>query len=175
MRDAGSARHESTATCHVRADRRTRHAVGARCAAAVEHSFTTNDRPLCHMDTFKYLGRVIAYDDSDVPTAQGQLSCARTVWGRICNVIAKEGVPVPAGMFYQAVVAAVLLYGSELWVLLDEQLTHLEGFHVECARRLTGMRPCNQNARRNASISQLVGKNFKNPHVRFQFCVWTGG
>ena len=34
----------------------------------------------------------------------------------------------------------VLLYGSESWVLPDAQLARLEGFHVECARRLTGMR-----------------------------------
>ena len=57
-------------------------------------------------------------------------------------MIAKEGVPAPvAGMFCQAVVAAVLLYGSESWVLPDAQLARLEGFHMECARRLTGMRP----------------------------------
>ena len=51
-------------------------------------------------------------------------------------------MPAPvAGMFYQAVVCAVLLYGSEYWVLPRSQLARLEGFHVECARRLTGMRP----------------------------------
>ena len=44
-------------------------------------------------------------------------------------------------MFDQAVVAAVLLYSSESWVLPDAQLARLEGFHVECARRLMGMRP----------------------------------
>ena len=46
-----------------------------------------------------------------------------------------------AGMFYQAVVAAVLLYGSESWVLPPSALKVLEGFHVEAARRMTGMRP----------------------------------
>ena len=44
-------------------------------------------------------------------------------------------------MFYQAVVAAVLLYGSESWVISAFDLRALEGFHVEAARRLTGMRP----------------------------------
>ena len=34
-----------------------------------------------------------------------------------------------------------MLYGSEVWVLLDALLARLGGFHVECARRLTGMRP----------------------------------
>ena len=28
-----------------------------------------------------------------------------------------------------------------MWVLPDAQLVRLEGFHVECAWRLTGMRP----------------------------------
>ena len=46
-----------------------------------------------------------------------------------------------AGMFYQAVVAAILLYGSESWVVSAYELRALEGFHVEAARRLTGMRP----------------------------------
>ena len=46
-----------------------------------------------------------------------------------------------AGMFYQTVVAAVLLYISESWVLPPAQLACLEGFHVECAHWLTGMTP----------------------------------
>ena len=44
-------------------------------------------------------------------------------------------------MFYQAVVAAVLLYGSKTWVVSTYNLRALKGFHVEAARRLTGMRP----------------------------------
>ena len=59
------------------------------------------------------------------------------------KVITRENIPPRvAGMFYQAVVAAVLLYGSKSWVLPATQLARLEGFHVECARRLTGMKPC---------------------------------
>ena len=42
---------------------------------------------------------------------------------------------------YQAVVAAVLLYGSETWFVPPHDLRALEGFHVEAARRITGMRP----------------------------------
>ena len=44
-------------------------------------------------------------------------------------------------MFYQAVVAAVLLYGSKSWVLCPSVLKVLKGFHVEVARQMTGMRP----------------------------------
>ena len=44
-------------------------------------------------------------------------------------------------MFYQAVVASVLLCGSEMLVLPPSAYKALEGFHVQAARRLTGMRP----------------------------------
>ena len=44
-------------------------------------------------------------------------------------------------MFYQAVVASVLLYGNESWVVSPLALQESEGFHVEAARYLTGMRP----------------------------------
>ena len=91
---------------------------------------------------------------SKFPTSSGQVNThwllailrnikrERQVWGRISKVIAKDSVPAPvAGMFYQAVVAAILLYGSETWVAPPHELRALEGFHVEAARRITGMRP----------------------------------
>lgn len=57
-------------------------------------------------------------------------------------MLEKEEVPLRvAGMFYQAVVASVLLYGGETWVLPPSVYKVLEGFHVEAVRRLTGMRP----------------------------------
>ena len=85
---------------------------------------------------------VLSYDDCDTPAIRRNLKRARAVWGRISFIIAKECVPPPvAGMFYQAVVAAVLLCGSETWVVSAYNSRALEGFHVETARRLTGMRP----------------------------------
>ena len=89
--------------------------------------FTAKGKPLPQVQLFKYLGRIIAYDGNGVPVARRQLARARAVWGRLSKVIAKESVPAPvAGMFYQAVVAAVLLYGSESWVLPEAQLRALE-------------------------------------------------
>ena len=49
--------------------------------------------------------------------------------------------PAIGAMFYKAVVMAVLLYGSETWVLPAAEMRALEGFHVAAARILTGMRP----------------------------------
>ena len=138
----GTPKHEASKTCREMADRRRRHRVATEGARAMRHTFTAYGEELRRVDRFKYLGRVLSYDDSDTPAIRYNLKRARAAWGRLSTVIAKEEVPAPvAGMFYQAVVAAVLLYGSESWVVLAYDLRALEGFHVEAARRLTGMRP----------------------------------
>ena len=108
----------------------------------MRHTFTAYGEKLRRVDRFKYLGRVLSYDNSDTLAIRHNPQRARAAWGRLATVIAKEAVPpAVAGMFYQAVVAAVLLYGSEWWVVSAYDLRALEGFHVEAARRLTGMRP----------------------------------
>ena len=138
----GTAKHLASKHCREMAARRRRHRVAADGARAMRRTFTAYGKELRRVDRFKYLGRVLSYDDSDTPAIRRNLKRARVAWGRLSTVIAKESVPPPvAGMFYQAVVAAVLLYGSESWVLSAYDLRALEGFHVECARRLTGMRP----------------------------------
>ena len=78
--------------------------------AATKQGFTAYSKPLLRVEIFKYLGRLIVYDDTDVPAARRQLARTRAVWGRLRKIIEKENVAAPvAGMFYQAVVTAVLL------------------------------------------------------------------
>ena len=42
--------------------------------------------------------------------------------------------------FYRAVVQAILLYGSETWVLLASMEKRIEGTHTELLRMITGKR-----------------------------------
>ena len=138
----GSAKHKASKTCREMADRRRRHRVAAEGARAMQHTCTAYGEELRRVDRFKYLGRMLSYDDSDTPAIWRNLKKARAAWGRLSTIIAKEEVPAPvAGMFYQAVIAAVLLYGSKSWSVSAYDLQALEGFHVEAARRLTGMWP----------------------------------
>ena len=112
-------------------------------SAAAERKFTAYQKDTLRLvEIFKYLGRNIARDDCDMPAIRRNLKRARQVWGRISKIIAKEEVqPKVAGMFYQAVVAAVLLYGSETWCLTNTARRPLDGFHVEAVRRITGKMP----------------------------------
>ena len=51
---------------------------------------------------------------------------------RVSKILTHQEVPTHvAGIFYQAVVAAVICYGSESWVLPPSALKVIEGFHVE--------------------------------------------
>ena len=56
------------------------------------------------------------------------------------KVLGKKGDKIKAReMMYKEVVHAVLLYGSERWVVTDATMTVLEDFHNRIARRIAGM------------------------------------
>ncbi len=44
--------------------------------------------------------------------------------------------PRVCGLFYNAVVQNVLLFGSESWVLVPALLAWLKGFHIQCGYRI---------------------------------------
>ena len=76
-------------------------------------------------------------DDNDVQAVRAQLRKARRVWMRVGNVLRGENAsPKVCGMFYRAVVQAVLLFGSETWNLSDSMFKLLEGFHIRAAWRM---------------------------------------
>ena len=53
------------------------------------------------------------------------------------QVLRSENAPPHiAARFYQAIVQAILLYGSETWVISRTALARLEGFHIREAYRM---------------------------------------
>merc|ERR1712086_95888 len=139
----GSKQHEATRTCQTFSAMRVQHGHALAGAKAMRRRFMAyGTEELRQVEGFKYLGRIVSHVDNDVPAMRRNLKRARGIWRRLSKVLATEEIPAPvAGMFYQAVVAAVLLYGSESWSLPPRAMKVLEGFHVEAARRLTGMMP----------------------------------
>ena len=75
-------------------------------------------------------------EGTDVPGMQRNLRKENMTCGRISEVLAREGVPtLVVGNFYQAVVAAIFLYGKKMPVLSPLGVQALKGF------RKTGMQP----------------------------------
>ena len=58
----------------------------------------------------------------------------------IARVLTKMGAAVrDRGMMYKAVSQLVLLYGSEIWVVIGEIIKVLEGSHNWASQRIMGM------------------------------------
>ena len=92
--------------------------------------------------SFRYLGKVILAADDDWPAVVKNLSRARAIWRRMTLILSRVGaVPRVSGFFFKAVVQAVLIFGSETWVVNPCKVKALGGSQDQVARRLTGKLP----------------------------------
>jgi hypothetical protein len=113
---------------------------------AIETKFYVNGQVLQRVTEFKYLGRILDAEDNDQKAIKYNLTKAKQQWGRLTKVLAStKGKPRTMAKFYMAIVQAVLLFGSETWVLTKEMEKRLDAFHHRCARHLTH-RHIQQNA-----------------------------
>ena len=81
------------------------------------------------MTSFIYLGQVISEADDDWAEVVNNLSWARAVWRRMTRILSREGAaPQVSGLFFKAVVQAVLLFGLEKCVATPHMGKDLGGF-----------------------------------------------
>ena len=67
--------------------------------------------PLEMVTSFKYRGEMILAADKDKPVVLKKLARARKVWSRMSRILIREGAaPWVSGLFFKAVVQAVLLF-----------------------------------------------------------------
>jgi hypothetical protein len=110
--------HHCTGLCQRGWERKSQHAAVAHSQQALDCVFTCNREELERVEVFKYLGRLIVYNDADTQAIRSNLRKARGCWAWILHVLrAEHASPRTCGMFYKATVQAVLLYGSETWSL----------------------------------------------------------
>ena len=92
--------------------------------------------------SFRYLVQTLSSTGNDWPAVEQNLRRAHGKWGRLTNILGREGgYNRTAGRFCVAVVQAVLLFGSEIWFLTLRLYKALAGFHHRAARRMAGMVP----------------------------------
>ena len=110
--------------------------------AGVETELTDYGRPLTSVPPLKYLGQVLSASSDDWAEVVHNLRKARSKWAWLSRVLGREGADARMlGMFYVAVVQAVLLYRLEMWVMYPRIGKTLVGFHHWMARRLIGRKP----------------------------------
>ena len=67
--------------------------------------------------------------------------CIRSAWGRLGTLLRREEAePRVSAISYRAVVQAILLYGSETWVLSATMERKVEGIHTGFLRQIMGKR-----------------------------------
>jgi hypothetical protein len=118
--------------CQVGVERRQQREAAVTSALALHQQFTVCGDVLEQVEVYKYLGRMMAQDDDDSQALHAQLWKACTTWAWIGQVLWNENMSLfVAARFYQAVVQAILLYGSETWVIFQTAMARLEGFHIQ--------------------------------------------
>ena len=66
----------------------------------------------------------------------------RRSWGWLYRVLRREGTdPKMSRAFYISVTQAVLLFGSDTWVLTERMEKALDSFHSRVARKILGRQP----------------------------------
>jgi hypothetical protein len=104
-----------------------------------ETVFTIKGAPTKSTNEFKYLGGVLERNDNDWPAVRHAIQRAQMVGGHLQRLLTKDHADTKTmSSLYKAVVQAVLLYGSETWVLTGAMEKTLQSFHWECARYITG-------------------------------------
>ena len=106
-------------------------------ALALRQLFYVEGEVLKKVETFCYLGRILAQDDDDVRAVRSQIKKARVIWAQVGQVLQVDNTPPKVSTkFYKAVVQSVLFYGSETWNLTTTALAWLERFHIRATYRV---------------------------------------
>jgi hypothetical protein len=133
--------HYETAMCKDGVAKKVQYAAAERTHKALQQTFTVYEAELERVEVFKYLGRLLAYDDNDARAVRGNLKKARGIWARLSPMIRAENAsPRACGIFYKATMQSILLFGSETWNLSPQSLKCLEGFHKRANWRMAGKR-----------------------------------
>ena len=78
------------------------------------------------------MGRPLDQTDDYWPAVRRNIMRARLVCERLGTLLRREGSePKVSASFYRVVVQAIILYGSETWVLLASMAKRVEGTHME--------------------------------------------
>lgn len=132
-------RHTQSSECQAHQRRTTRLQGIQRSLTAANTRFHIGDTQLEEAKVFKYLGKPTPPYCTDITAMYYNIAKARRKWTMLRRILAAQHLPPTiASIFYKAVVQAVLLYGSETWVITKRALTLLDSFHHRIARQITG-------------------------------------
>jgi hypothetical protein len=91
--------HQRTQLCQDGWDKKVQHVAAEIARVALEQSFTAYGDKLDRVEVFKYLGRLLSYDDNNTQAMRGNLKKARKSWGQVsCVFRAENALPKVCGV-----------------------------------------------------------------------------
>jgi hypothetical protein len=130
-------RHRLSKECQIGVEWKQQRETAVALALALRQQFLVRGNILERVEVFKYLGCLMSQDDDDIQAIRAQIWKARSTWARIGQVLWSKNVsPFVAARFYQAIIQAILLYGSESWFISWTAMARLKGFHICAAYRM---------------------------------------
>ncbi len=97
----------------------------------LENWFLINGDETEQAELFQYIGRLLSQEDNNMRVVQKNMKKVQKCWNCISRVLrAEHASPCVCGMFYKAMVQAILLFGGETWNLKASLMKCLEGFHL---------------------------------------------
>jgi hypothetical protein len=116
-------RHWLPKECQVGVERWRQREAAVTAALALRQQFTIHGDVLEWVEVYKYLRRMMAQDDDDTQAVRAQLWKARTTWAWVGKVLRGENTPLTVAVkLYQAIVQAILPYGSKTWVISPQAM-----------------------------------------------------
>ena len=111
-------RHPVTAQCARGEERKGQRLAEAETRESSKQAFEVYGEPIYNVSAFRYLGRVLTVGDDDCLAVVGNLEKARKSWGRLSQILRREGADTKVSVnFYKVVAQVVLLFRSEKWIL----------------------------------------------------------
>ena len=89
---AGTPAHEVLTTCVRATAAQRQYAVATESRVALGRTFSAYGEVLKYVKQFKYLGRIVSYDDNDTPAIRRNIKRARRQWGQFRKVIERESM-----------------------------------------------------------------------------------
>ena len=95
-------KHQRTWICCEGWERKKQHEATEAVRIALVRTFTAYGEDLERVEVFKYLGRLLAYNDNDSQAMQSNLKKVRKSWAQVsCMFRAENASPKVCGVFLQ--------------------------------------------------------------------------
>ena len=140
--------HRGTAQCTRCAERKRQRLAAEEEREVTARGLSAYGTPLEVVKSFRYLGRVILATDDNWTAVARILFRAREVLRMMTHILSREGATTwVSGFFFKAVVQAVLLFGSDTWVVTPHMGKDLGGCLDPGGKTVEGEAPVEDSGR----------------------------